>query len=197
MSFEIKSEKIESEIRKTKESIRGIIDRLIECKKYLLSDNKICEAMAFSVEGIEQIAKDQLILPMLRALGYNPEYKDNHLEIWSEANIGKYKEGAKTNKRVDYAIFLKDDSCTQPRLIVEAKALAKLDTPRADYESPTQQLQEYYDKRPDAIFLPMLSNGDEYCLFKRSGTDGKSNALGNCNPPFLIYLQDLKDSEPV
>jgi len=50
----------------------------------------------------------------------------------------------------------KEDSSTLPRLILEAKALAKIETQRADYESPTQQLQEYYGLRPDAIFLPII-----------------------------------------
>ena len=189
----------ESQIIETKENIRNVIDRLISCYNYLIDDNnEIRKTMKIAPEGIEQVAKDQLIIPMLRALGYKPEFENNHLEIWAEANIGKYSKNPTTKNRtaVDYAVFIKDDREHLPRLIIEAKAIEKENISHGSFENPGDQLNTYYRQRDTAIYLSILFNGFKYSLFKRKEfpkEDGKSGfSLSEINDKkYEITLTDL------
>lgn len=184
----------EGEINAVKKNIRENIDRLISCKDYIkdVDNNQICKAMKFNIDGIEQVAKDQLILPILRLLGYSTEYKEGHFDVWAEAKISI---GIDNKKSVDYAIFCKDDPTHAPRLIVEAKALTKLGAQRPDYDSPDKQIQSYYQERRDSIYLPIVSNGEYFCIYRREKTPGNDKSLGKCEDPFKFSLEDLKTSD--
>ncbi len=182
------------EISNVKVKIREKIDQLISCRDYIkdVDNNPICKAMEFQIDSIEQVAKDQLILPILRLLGYNTDYKDGHFDVWAEAKIALGKDN---NKSIDYAIFCKNDQTHAPRLIIEAKALTKLHRPRPDYESPDKQIREYYQERRDSIYLSMVSNGEYFWMYKREKQNGNDKTLGKCEELFKFSLDDLKSND--
>ena len=176
----------EQKLSAVKQELLKLLPRLIEAKSYF-EQNDIADASDCSLLTNEQAAKDQLVLPVLRALGYELEYRENHLEVWAEAKMGREKKAPK----VDYAIYLKGE--TIPRVIIEAKAISSFEGTRGDYGTPAKQVANYYRTFPDAIYLPILSNGLAWSIYKREGTEGNRRALSL--EPEVFTLEDLLQSE--
>ena len=124
----------------------------------------------------EEAAKQSLILPMLRELGYATDA----LEVYPEyATNEQYYSNKGAKCCVDYAIFL--DGSVTPSIIIEAKALSeKLD-------GHVAQLASYY-RDCKGLELGILTNGSEYRLFKTSDEDGCNM---DCNPILSFTIDEL------
>ncbi len=111
-------QELEQHICQAKDNLRRELPRLISCIKYLreLKDSKTLD-IKNSMPDNEHLTRDQLINPVLRALGYRMEYSDiddPKLDVWVEVGLDNTD-----TSRVDYAIYLDK----YPRMIIEAKAL--------------------------------------------------------------------------
>lgn len=162
----------EQEIKSTKDRILQKLPDLIQCSKF------IREAKHRTVLTTnEQVTKDQLILPMLRLLGYQTEYdpKSNHLDIIAEAVMSP--KATNTSPRVDYAFFIHGDQKTDgegfsvPRVILEAKSFNAFEKSRSDYENLQSQVGHYYSENSGVIYLPIASNGEQWTFYGRGNSD--------------------------
>ena len=176
-------EELEQQIADIKGNLRLLIPKLIECIRYFENYENHIDSLNKPFNN-EQITKDQLIIPVLRELGYVTEFQNNSnkpiLNVWSETSLGS------DNSKVDYAIFLEDSP--YPRMIVEAKALAKIDGKRKDYDSPSAQTKKYYDQYCERILVSVLTNGDRWTVFKRSFDEARRHPTIETNKPDLFIL---------
>ena len=179
-------DELERQITDTKNRLRGLIPKLIECRNYLNNFSEHIDAKNDPLKN-EQIAKDQLIIPVLRELGYKTEYDNGSLDVWAETCLSN-----DTAQKVDYAVFL--EGCRYPRMILEAKALEKMNTKRSDYKSPVLQASTYYNEYSERILVAILSNGDQWVILGRGRDEGKKRAIVDPNKAERFVL-DKSDSD--
>lgn len=109
--------------------------------------------------GNEEFAKQYLILPMLKLLGYKTDGFPAEVRPEYATNI-QYAD-KKPNRRVDYAIYLLN--ADTPCIFVEAKNLdTKLDPDKQ--ANPVKELADYF-RDCDSVELGVLTNGNDYRLF--------------------------------
>jgi len=183
-------EELELQISDIKNNLRLLIPQLIECKHYLENYENYIDASNKPLCN-EQIAKDQLILPVLRELGYVTEYQNNDgkptLNVWAETSLGA------DASKVDYAIFLEDTKF--PRMIIEAKALAKIETKRGDYTTPSAQTKKYYEQYCERILVSVLTNGERWTVFKRKYDADRLHPTIDTNKPDIFALSSNNDDD--
>ncbi len=180
----------EQKIKNTKDRILQKLPDLIQCSKFIREAKH-----RTSLTTNEQVAKDQLILPMLRLLGYQTEYdpKSDHLDIIAEAAMHKKENKKKKNKnnnndentasRVDYAIFIHDDPKTDregypvPRVILEAKSFEAFEGGGSNDKNLQSQVGHYYSENSGVIYLAIASNGEQWSFYGRGKSDTSDFAL--------------------
>lgn len=162
----------EQKIKNTKDRILQKLPDLIQCSKFIREAKHRTR-----LTTNEQVAKDQLILPMLHLLGYQTEYdsESNHLDIIAEAVMSP--NTTNTSPRVDYAFFIHGDPKTDgegypvPRVILEAKSFKAFDKGSSDYENLQSQVGHYYSENSGVIYLPIASNGEQWTFYGRGNSD--------------------------
>ena len=127
-------------------------------------------------DGNEQYAKQYLILPMLRALGYTTDSFPP--EVRPEYQI-KVEFSKSETKYLDYAIYI--DDATQPSIFVEAKALNK------NLDDHVEQLANYH-KQEDNVKVSILTNGEEWRIYITK--DGHSSDMSR-EPILKVNLSAL------
>lgn len=133
--------------------------------------------MEFLEAGMgEEATKHSLVIPMVKALGYNP-YNPREVRPEYEADFRDKKKGQKC--KVDYAIFILDE----PAILIEAKSF---DVSLDGHEG---QIRDYFGKLPQAR-LGVLTNGIEWRFF----TDTKETNICDPEPFFSFNINmDLDD----
>lgn len=183
-------EELELQISDIKSRLRLLIPKLIECKCYLDNYENYIDASNKPLCN-EQIAKDQLILPILKELGYVTEYQNNGgkpvLNVWAETSLGA------DASKVDYAIFLEDTKF--PRMIIEAKALTKIESKRGDYATPSAQTKKYYEQYCERILVSVLTNGENWTVFKRKYDADRLHPTIDTNKPDIFILSSNNDDD--
>ncbi len=181
----------EVKIKEIKSNLRQALPKLSSAVNYLLN-NPIADALGLNLSNHENLASLQLVLPMLSLLGYEIFFKDGHLEVWSESALGAHNKAEK----VDYAIFINPENPV-PRAIIEVKAISKIDKERNDYGTAGKQADCYYQKKRDAIYLAIVTNGEKYWLLKRKQGIGneKQLAASKEDEKFEFTLNNLYSEE--
>ncbi len=102
----------------------------------------------------EETTKMALIVPFIRALGYDPNVpKEVRLEYSADFTQG---DGKRHQDRMDFAIF--DSSGQKPLIVIEAKPLG------TDLQSKSQQLARYIAQMPDLRF-GIITDGCHYLFY--------------------------------
>ena len=120
----------------------------------------------------EEYAKQYLILPMIKSLGYKTDGfpPEVHPEYPTDIKFSDKKQ----KYCVDYAICIQTDdklSNDRPCIFVEAKSLAV----KIDANDPVDQLASYFANK-ESVQLGILTNGHDYRLFiKESGETSQMN----------------------
>lgn len=178
-------------IKQTKDRIIDALPGLLKCADYI---KRVKHTTPLGSN--EQVAKDQLVLPVLSLLGYSTEFdaEHDHLELVAEAATSTANKGP----RVDYAIFIMndtqtgDDKCPVPRVLIEAKAFDKFDQHRADYGDLQSQVGHYYSNYSKVVYLPIASSGNEWVFYGRSQSEIADAGL---EPKEYFKLSDLNNPE--
>lgn len=137
----------------------------------------------------EVAAKQILVIPILRALGYDDTDESCVMPEWL-ISVDKHPN------KVDYAISDENKLYSgDASILLEAKAFnVDLDTPRHGV-TPTQQLERYFNNTPSAR-IGILSNGREFRFFCQT----VENLFGQgthsmCSEPILVIKTDAEDYE--
>lgn len=115
----------------------------------------------------EEVTKTALILPFIKALGYDPH---DHETVYPEALIDPANPNG---KKVDFAVSQQGNV----RFIVEAKAFTKSLDKADNGTLPLDQLSFYFEAFPDAEFA-ILTNGSEFRFYCE---DAESVVMGSKN----------------
>ena len=129
--------------------------------------------------GNEEFAKQYLILPMLKNLGYKTDGFPPEVRPEQATNADYKSSGPKC--RVDYAVYLQN--AQKPCIYIEAKSL---DT-NLDSQSPIQELASYF-LYCDEVQLGILTNGRDYRLF--IAQEGKTSRM-NMTPILTFSIDEL------
>ena len=125
----------------------------------------------------EETAKIALVIPFIRALGYDPSLpREVRLEFAAEFTQG---DGKKLADRMDFAIF--DKSGAKPLMVIETKPLG------TDLRAKCQQLARYIAQLPDLHF-GIITDGCHYLFFG----DLENPNLMDKEPFFTFTLDDPK-----
>lgn len=123
----------------------------------------------------EETTKQALILPLLDTLGFSPF---DPMRV--KAEHGADFPGAKTNERVDYALFCHG----VPVMFIEAKAYAE------KLSSHSPQLSRYFNATPE-VTIAAVTNGREWRFF----TDLDNKNVMDTAPFLTVDFGQLDDSQ--
>ncbi len=125
----------------------------------------------------EESTKHSLVLPILKALGYDP-YNPREVRPEFSSDPRDLKKGQK--EKVDYAIFIEE----KPIILVEVKSFTE------SLKGFTGQLK-YYCNAHLTVRLGILTNGVEWQFY----TDTVNSNILDDEPFFAIDLTDVNDDE--
>lgn len=122
----------------------------------------------------EETTKQALILPMLDILGFNP-FDPTRVK----AEVGADFPGAKSNERVDYALYCHG----VPVMFVEAKAHGE------KLANHAPQLSRYFNATPE-VAIAAITNGREWRFF----TDLSNKNVMDAEPFLTVNFESLDES---
>lgn len=148
-------------------ALKELVETIKDKARTLLDKKNDLEVL--KTDGIEESAKQHMILPMIEALGYDVGCPR---EVRPEHSVSAQVFSGIVNGRVDYAFFL--NGSDKANVYVEVKALNKrLDVvdkgdklnPNATPEQQLVSYMEYAEENGDDVRRGILTNGFEWRIY--------------------------------